>query len=411
MLFREIIQQALLSLSVNKLRSGLTIMGVAVGVFSIIAVMTALDAIDASIESGLSSLGASTFQMQKNPPTTLGRAHGRNLYANRRDISWQEAQRFKKEMEGKSKTVGLVIQSKAHQANYGNLSTNPDVSLVGGDEHFALANGYTIAEGRNVVESDIRSQRNVVVLGSEVAATLFPAGNSALQKKIRLNGEVLTVIGVFAKKGSAFGQSQDNMALLPITRYLSHINEKSSIAITVEATSQADYARTMDRAIGAMRLARGLTIQQSNDFEILSNESLLDSFRDIKQAVTTGAFLISMTALLTAGVGIMNIMLVSVTERTREIGIRKSVGAPRTSILRQFLLEALFLSLAGGAIGIVTGLGAGNLVALQFNLPPLFPWLWIMIALVVCSTVGIAFGIFPAWKAATLNPVDALRRR
>ena len=158
-----------------------------------------------------------------------------------------------------------------------------------------------------------------------------------------------------------------------------------------------------------MRLARGLTVREPNDFEIRTNESLIDSFRDIQRAIGIGAFIISFMALLTAGVGIMNIMLVSVTERTREIGIRKSIGAPRRTILRQFLFESFFLSVAGGVIGIIGGIVTGNLIALKFTLPPIFPWVWIIVSMMVCSGIGITFGLFPAWKAANLNPVEALR--
>jgi putative ABC transport system permease protein len=409
MLLRETIPQAIYSLTVNKLRSWLTIMGVAVGVFSIIAVMTALDAIDKSVESGLASLGANTFQIQKNPATTFGSGHSRNLYANRKDITWQQALLFKKSMEATSRNIGFMISSMANQAKYSSLTTNPDVTMTGGDENFSASSGYIVASGRNLAESDIRYAKNSVVLGNEVATTLFPSGVNPQNKSIKINGDIYTVAGVFDKKGAAFGQSQDNFVLIPITRYLNHINEKSSVSITVEAISRQDYPLAIDRAIGAMRLARGLTVKDANDFEIRTNESLIDSFRDIQRAIGTGAFIISFMALLTAGVGIMNIMLVSVTERTREIGIRKSVGAPRGVILYQFLFEALFLSLAGGVIGIITGVATGNVVAFKFNLPPIFPWLWIIISMVVCSGIGMTFGLFPAWKAANLDPVEALR--
>ena len=409
MLLRETIIQAIYSLAVNKLRSWLTIMGVAVGVFSIIAVMTALDAIDKSVESGLTSLGANTFQIQKNPATVFGSGHSRNFYANRKDISYKQALFFRKSMESRARTIGFIITSMANQAKYGNLTTNPDVTMTGGDEKFATSSGYTIALGRNLAESDIRSARNSAILGGEVATTLFPTGENPQNKFIKVNGEIYTVAGVFAKKGAAFGQSQDNFVLIPITRYLDHINEKSSIAITVEALSRKEYPQAIDRAIGAMRLARGLTVREPNDFEIRTNESLIDSFRDIQRAIGIGAFIISFMALLTAGVGIMNIMLVSVTERTREIGIRKSIGAPRRTILRQFLFESFFLSIAGGVLGILAGIVTGNVIALQFNLPPIFPWVWIIVSMVVCSGIGITFGLFPAWKAANLNPVEALR--
>ncbi|MEI8032220.1 MAG: ABC transporter permease [Chlorobiaceae bacterium] len=409
MLLREIINQAISSLAVNRLRSWLTIMGVAVGVFSIIAVMTALDAIDKSVESGLTSLGANTFQIQKNPAIMFGSGHSRNFYANRKDITYQQALLFRKSMERDSRNIGLIIVSPANLARFANRATNPDVAMTGGDENFAASNGFTLAAGRNLIENDIRTARNTAVIGSELAETLFPTGESPLDKQIKVNNEVYSVVGVFEKKGAAFGQSQDNFLLIPITRYLDHVNEKSSLSITVEALSRKQYPETIDRAIGAMRLARGLTVKDSSDFEIRTNESLIDSFRDIQRAISTGAFIISFMALLTAGVGIMNIMLVSVTERTREIGIRKSIGAPKTSILRQFLFEALFLSLAGGLIGILAGLLAGNLIAINFNLPAIFPILWITISMVVCSAIGMGFGLFPAWKAASLNPVEALR--
>jgi putative ABC transport system permease protein len=409
MLLRETIIQAIYSLMVNKLRSWLTIMGVAVGVFSIIGVMTALDAIDKSVESGLTSLGANTFQIQKNPATVFGSGHSRNLLANRKDITYKQALMFRKNMEGNARNIGFSINSQAALAKYANRTTNPDVAMIGGDQNFSASNGYTIVAGRNLSETDIRSARNSAIIGSELAATLFPSNENPLNKSIKVNGEVYTVTGVFEKKGAAFGQSQDNFVLIPITRFLDHINEKSSLNITVEALSRKEYQQTIDRAIGAMRLARGLTVKDTSDFEIRTNESLIDSFRDIKRAISTGAFIISFMALLTAGVGIMNIMLVSVTERTREIGIRKSIGAPRTTILRQFLFEALFLSIAGGLIGTLVGLVGGNLVALQFNLPLIFPLLWITISMVVCSAIGITFGLFPAWKAANLNPVEALR--
>jgi putative ABC transport system permease protein len=409
MMLRETIVQAATSLAVNKLRSALTTLGVAVGVFSIIAVMTALDAVDRSIATGLSSLGANTFQIQKYPATVFGGSHQRDKYANRKDITWQQAQLFRKFMGSKAKNVGFMIMNPAAQARYLNLATNPDVTLTGGDENFASANGFDVTSGRNLNGNDLLYASNTVILGSDVASYLFRQGESPLGKEIKVNGKVYTVIGVFSKKGDAFGQSQDNFVLIPITHYLGHINEKSSLSVTVEALSQKTYQETIDQAIGAMRLARGLAVRTPNDFEIRTNESLVESFRSIQQIVGTGAFIISFMALLTAGVGIMNIMLVSVTERTREIGIRMSIGAPRRTILQQFLLEALFLSLGGGVIGIAVGASAGNLVALKFNLPLMFPWIWMMVAMVVCSAIGVSFGIFPAWKAANLDPVMALR--
>ena len=406
---RETLLQAATSLAANKLRSALTTLGVAVGVFSIIAVMTALDAVERSVTTGLSSLGANTFQIQKYPATVFGGGHRRDQYVNRQDITWQQALLFRKFMGSKASGIGFVITRQASQARFSNRTTNPDVILTGGDENFAKSNGFDLVSGRSLSSSDINHAVDAAVLGSEVATTLFGQGKNPLNRQIKVDGKAYTVIGVFSKKGAAFGQSQDNFVLIPITRYLGHVNEKSSLSITVEARSREAYQGTIDQAIGAMRLARGLTVREPNDFEIRTNESLVESFRQFQVTISIGAFIISFMALLTAGVGIMNIMLVSVTERTREIGIRMSIGAPRRTILRQFLLEALLLSIGGGMVGIATGAAAGNLVALNFNLPIMFPWVWIVASMLVCSTIGISFGIFPALKAASLNPVEALR--
>lgn len=408
MKLRETIIQAAYSLRANRLRSWLTTLGVAIGVFSIIAVMTALQAVDQSVASGLSSLGSNTFEIQKYPATLFG-GQGRSRFINRPDITYEEGLTFKKLMGTKPGNIGLKVSRPGNQAVYENRSTNPDITLFGADENFASANGFDIENGRNLVKNDIRFSRNVAVIGRDVLNTLFPGGEDPVDKPVKVNGKLYRIIGVFTNKGTAFGQSQDNLIVIPISRYLAYIDIKKSISITVQAASQKEYQATIDQAIGTMRVARGLTIKDSNNFELRTNEALVESFREFERTISIGAFVISFMALVTAGVGIMNIMLVSVTERTKEIGIRKSIGAPKRSILRQFLLEALFLSLTGGLIGIMLGTAAGNLVALAFNLPPLLPWLWIIISIAVCSAIGISFGIFPAYKAANLDPVEALR--
>ncbi len=408
MKLRETVIQAAYSLQANRLRSWLTTLGVAIGVFSIIAVMTALQAVDQSVASGLSSLGANTFEIQKYPATFFG-GHGRSRFINRPNISYEEGLAFKKLMENKAGNIGLKVSRSGNQAIYGNRSTNPDITLYGADENFATANGFDIENGRNLVKNDIRYSRNIAVIGRDVMHTLFPDGENPLEKPIKVNGKLYRIIGVFMKKGAAFGQSQDNLIVIPISRYIAHIDINKSISVTVEAASQKEYQSTIDQAVGAMRIARGLTIEAPNNFELRTNEALVESFREFQRTISIGAFIISFMALVTAGVGIMNIMLVSVTERTREIGVRKSVGAPKRSILRQFLFEALFLSLVGGLIGILIGAGTGNIVAVAFNLPPIFPVGWVIVSIVVCSGIGIIFGLFPAYRAANLDPVEALR--
>ncbi|HSP33389.1 MAG TPA: FtsX-like permease family protein, partial [Thermoanaerobaculia bacterium] len=216
--------------------------------------------------------------------------------------------------------------------------------------------------------------------------------------------------GVLAEKRSTFGQSQDDIIAVPITRFFNDFGARNrSINIATQSTSQATYNATLDKAIGAMRIARGLKVGQDNDFEVYSNDTLLTAFAQVAGTIRIGAFVISAIALLAAGIGIMNIMLVSVTERTREIGVRKAIGARRDDIIRQFLLEAIFLSEVGGLAGIIFGVAGGNGVAFLWDMSVVFPWGWAITGLAVCSAIGIGFGWYPAWKASRLEPVEALR--
>jgi putative ABC transport system permease protein len=197
---------------------------------------------------------------------------------------------------------------------------------------------------------------------------------------------------------------------VPITKFFADFGRANrTVNIAIQSTSQATYNQTLDKAIGAMRAARGLKLSQDNDFEIYSNDTMITAFASIADTVRIGAFVVSVIALLAAGIGIMNIMLVSVTERTREIGVRKAIGARKNDIVRQFLIEAVLLSELGGLAGIVAGVVGGNGIALAFSMNMVFPWGWALTGLIVCSLIGTGFGWYPAWKAASLHPIDALR--
>jgi putative ABC transport system permease protein len=227
---------------------------------------------------------------------------------------------------------------------------------------------------------------------------------------IRLSGHTFTIIGVLAEKGTSFGQSQDDICMLPLTRFFENYGEANrTVNIATQSFSQENYNQTLDKGIGAMRIARGLRANQENDFEIYSNDSLKSAFTSIAGVVSIGAFVISFIALIAAGIGIMNIMLVSVTERTKEIGVRKSIGARSRDILRQFLTEAVLISEAGGIVGIILGIIFGNLLAIWLKADVIFPFGWALAGLVVCSAIGIGFGFYPAYRAAALDPIEALR--
>ena len=403
---RETLRMALNALRTNKLRSALTMLGVTIGVFSVIGVMTALSVIQISIENGLSFLGSNLFQFAKYP--VISTRDPEEKFANRRNISLLQANEFKKLMEGQANAICFKVFDRGKPASFGNSKVQ-GLTLVGTNENFLIANAYTLGYGRNISPEDVDLARSVVVVGSTIEKKLFP-NQTPVGKTIKINERPYQIIGVLTEKGSSFGQSQDDMLLVPITKYFSDfgwINRTVNIAI--QATSQATYNQTLDKAIGAMRAARGLKLSQENDFEIYSNDTLVSAFAQVAGTIRVGAFIISAIALLAAGIGIMNIMLVSVTERTREIGVRKAIGARRQDIVRQFLLEAIVLSEVGGLAGIVLGVVGGNGIALWFDIAMVFPWGWALTGLIVCSLIGTGFGWYPAWKAAAMHPIEALR--
>jgi putative ABC transport system permease protein len=402
----EILKLALGSLSANKLRSSLTMLGIAVGVFSVIGVMTVISGLRGQIETGLNVLGANSFQFSKYPAINF--SDPRQRFANRRDITFDQASRFKEAM-AESAQISLTLRRGGRRVTYSERRTNPNVGLVGGDENFITSRNFEIAAGRNLGPDDVEFGRQVVILGNDIVERLFP-NEEALGRVVRIDGQNYTVVGLMAPKGSSFGGSQDNNAIIPITQYLETYGRAwRSVSINVQAPNQASLEAVQEIAVGAMRLVRGLEPEDPNDFEIFSNESLIEAFNNIASVVAVGAFVISAIALLASGVGVMNIMLVSVTERTKEIGIRKSIGAKKKNILAQFLIEAVFLSLVGGLAGIAFGVIGGNVVAMILNASAVFPWGWAITGLVVCSGIGVVFGFYPAWKAAGLDPIEALR--
>jgi putative ABC transport system permease protein len=412
MQFKEILKMALNSLGANKLRAALTMIGITIGVFSIILVMTAIGALQNSIETGISFLGSNIFQFAKYPVNIdAGGGNVKKKYQNRRNITYQQAMRYYELMQGNASEICLKCFGREikGQAVYNGVKTPPSLTVVGTNRSFLTANAFTLGYGRNLNDEDVVLARNVAVIGKGIEKRLFPH-ESPLGKVLRMTGHTYTVVGVLAEKGTSFGESQDDFFLMPITRFFENYGEANrTVNIATQPFSTELYNRTLDKGISAMRIARGLKADQDNDFEIYTNDSLKSAFLNVADVVSIGAFVISFIALVAAGIGIMNIMLVSVTERTKEIGVRKSIGARSRDILRQFLAEAVFISEAGGILGIILGVIGGDLLALWLKVDVIFPYGWAIAGLIVCSAIGIGFGFYPAYRAAALDPIEALR--
>ena len=411
MLFREIVSMALGSLGANKLRAALTMIGITIGVFSVISVMTAIGALQNSIETGISFLGSNIFQFAKYPVNIDAGGETKKKYQNRRNITYRQALRYYELMQGNAQEICLKCFGRdlKGQAVYNGIKTTPSLTIAGTNRSFLTANAYTLAYGRNLTDEDVDLARDVVVIGKMIEKRLFPH-ESPIGKTIRMSGHTYTVIGVLAEKGTSFGQSQDDICIMPITRFFENYGEVNrTVNIATQPFSTELYNRTVDKGISAMRIARGLRANQDNDFEIYTNDSLKSAFAAVAGYVRVGAFVISFISLVAAGIGIMNIMLVSVTERTKEIGVRKSIGARSRDIMRQFLAEAVFISEAGGVLGIILGVIGGDLLAAWLKVDLIFPYGWALAGLIVCSAIGIGFGLYPAYRAAALDPIEALR--
>jgi putative ABC transport system permease protein len=397
----------------NKLRSILTLVGIVAGVASIIAVMTAISVVQGTLEREMSVLGAQTFQVQKwpaggfhsdaerrkamlRPPLTLGNAAAIREHVQTVDI------------------VGSEIWDFGFVAQYKGESTNPNVTICGGTPEYAPNNTHYVGLGRNISQIDVTTARKVAVIGNALGKKFFPF-TDPIGKEIRVDGRKYEVVGVFDEKKSAFGGSFDNYVLIPVTTFVNTYGlvGRDGFARSVNITVHAKTPELIDDAIEetrqVLRHDRGLRPGQEDNFEFFNSASLITQFNKMSMGVKLAAFVIGIIALVVAGIGIMNIMLVAVTERTREIGIRKALGAKPVSILTQFLLEAVILCNIGGIIGVLVGFGLGNLVAVFTHFEVSVPMEWAVIGLLFCSAVGIVFGLLPAIRASQLHPIDALR--
>lgn len=403
----ESVKLAIDSIRVNKLRTFLTLLSISIGVFAIIGAGSLVASINSTVEGEIEALGETTFYIFKDPKIQMGNSWRK--YARRKPITYAQYQQLKNKLSLVS-LASAVSVSSGQTVKFGNNETNPDVNLIGVDEDYFILENRNFSDGRNIVKSDIIANRNVAVIGNDVKVKLFPNINP-IGKMITINNQKYEIIGVLEPKGAMFGQSQDNMVLIPITHLLNYFASfwESSVQIVLRARSRDEFTQAIDEAIGVMRLVRNLKPWEENDFEIETNESIKEQFSGLTKYLQWFGFISGGIALIAAGVGIMNIMLVSVKERTREIGVRKAVGAKRRWIMYQFIIEAITLCQVGGAIGIVVGILAGGAFGLMIGGTFSIPIGWVIFSVIICTLLGVAFGAYPAWKAAKLDPIEALR--
>jgi putative ABC transport system permease protein len=409
----EALRMALSAIGAHKLRSFLTLVGIVAGVASIIAVMTGISVIQSAMEQEMSVLGTQTFQVQKWPRGNFGD-----------DIDWRKIQKRKPvtvsntdEVRERVATVDLVgaeLWQFGSSATYRGESTE-GIWICGGTPEYPPNNTHYVQYGRNLSNEDIRVVRRVAVIGYNIAQELFPFVDP-IDKLIKVDGRELRVIGVFEEKKSALGGNFDNYVLMPITRFqktygnIGDDGRERSVNMTVRALTPELLDTAMEQTRAVLRMVRGVDPRDEDDFYMFTNDSSIRQFNDATAAVKLGAFVVGIIALIVAGIGIMNIMLVSVTERTKEIGIRKALGARHRNILWQFLLEAIVLCNLGGVFGVAVGFALGNIVTLFTGMAVSIPIDWAVRGVVFCSVVGLTFGMWPAVKASKLAPIEALTR-
>ena len=404
------------SLYAHKLRSALTILGVVVGVATVIGMVSVIEGFNGTVKASFESFGATLVQFQKFDPN-FGPGNNRTEDERQREnLTYEDAVALK----ALCPSMSAVSPERYWFGGDGGdgpplvkldaLEATPD-TLVGVTEDYPLANAKLVGDGRFVTASDVRRHNDVTVLGYGVARTLFPLSDP-IGKRVTIGGRRYTVVGVMEEQSSSFFESTDAHVYLPITTFDSHfpsIKREQGVNIATIPRQVEWVDRVLDEGIAVLRARRGVPFDKPNDFGILTPDKLISNFRSITDKVTLAMVLVASIALLVGGVGIMNIMLVSVTERTREIGTRRAIGAVRGDILLQFLVEAMTLSGLGGALGVGVGAAIGAIARRVGNVPAVTPLWAVLIGLGVSITVGLIFGIYPATRASALEPAEALR--
>lgn len=406
----------------NKLRTGITVTIIALGIMALIGIITAISSMDQSLRENFSTMGANSFSIRyqdrqihiggrRQVKKTSRNALKQKKSDNGKIITYEEAKLFKERYSFPA-VVSISINGPQNViVNNESVKTNPNIAMIGVDENYLAQSGYTLALGRNFNKIDVQSGRSICIIGNSVAQKLYPDNTRrVLDKIITVAGIKYRVIGLLKDKGSSSFLNADNIILTSynnIRRLFTTDGTTYNLGVMVSDIKDIDAA--ISEAKGTFRPIRKVAITEDNNFYIDKSDSIAEVFMNSLGAITTAAAFIGLITLIGAAIGLMNIMLVAVNERTREIGLIKAIGGTKKSIRTQFLFESVLISLIGAIFGIISGVLIGNVVSMLLHTGFVVPWLWVALGIIVCSAVGLFAGLYPALKAASLDPIVALR--